>query len=88
MPLLDGVDVLDMKVSFMKKYLVSYLQDALRAIKGGRIPPPGTMPSFDEMKEILGFNTYYDEEKRYATSITQPSSPRGWLVLVYLCMVC
>lgn len=47
------------------------------AIKGGRIPPPGSMPSFEEIKEILGFNTYYEEEKRYATSSTQLSSDRG-----------
>lgn len=46
------------------------MQDSLTAIKGGRIPPPGSMPSFEEMKEILGFNTYYEEEKRYATPST------------------
>ncbi|CAN1833438.1 Carboxyvinyl-carboxyphosphonate phosphorylmutase [Linum perenne] len=42
--------------------------DALTAIKGGRIPPPGSMPSFEEIKETLGFNAYYEEEKRYATT--------------------
>ncbi|XP_050256285.1 uncharacterized protein LOC126701896 isoform X2 [Quercus robur] len=52
------------------------MQDSLTAIKGGRIPPPGSMPSFEEIKEILGFNTYYEEEKRYATSTNQPSSQR------------
>ncbi|KAK7819181.1 uncharacterized protein LOC112034343 [Quercus suber] len=52
------------------------MQDSLTAIKGGRIPPPGSMPSFEEIKEILGFNTYYEEEKRYATSSNQPSSQR------------
>ncbi|CAM8989209.1 unnamed protein product [Rhodiola kirilowii] len=44
------------------------MQDALTAIKGGRIPPPGSMLSFEEMKETLGFNSYYEEEKRYAIS--------------------
>ncbi|KAL1154424.1 hypothetical protein V6Z11_A09G239700 [Gossypium hirsutum] len=44
------------------------MQDSLTALKGGRIPPPGSMPSFEEIKEILGFNSYYEEEKRYATS--------------------
>ncbi|XP_057754534.1 uncharacterized protein LOC130973865 [Arachis stenosperma] len=44
------------------------MQDSLAAIRGGRIPPPGSMPSFEEIKDILGFNTYYEEEKRYATS--------------------
>ncbi|PSS35895.1 2,3-dimethylmalate lyase [Actinidia chinensis var. chinensis] len=53
------------------------MQDALTAIRGGRIPPPGSMPSFEELKEILGFNTYYEEEKRYATNTSQLSSPRA-----------
>nr|XP_017219599.1 PREDICTED: 2,3-dimethylmalate lyase isoform X2 [Daucus carota subsp. sativus] len=43
------------------------MQDALAAIKGGRIPSPGSMPSFEELQEILGFNSYYEEEKRYIT---------------------
>lgn len=54
------------------------MQDALTAIRGGRIPPPGSMPSFEELQEILGFNAYYEEEKRYATSSSrQPSWQRG-----------
>lgn len=53
------------------------LQDALNAIKGGRIPSPGSMPSFEEIKETLGFNTYYEEEKRYATSMRRLSSENG-----------
>ena len=48
-----------------------HLQDALVAIKGGGVPSPGSMPSFDEVKEVLGFNTYYEEEKRYATKSNQ-----------------
>jgi hypothetical protein len=56
---------------------MTQLQDSLTAIRGGRIPPPGSMPSFEEIKEILGFNTYYEEEKRYDTIINQLSSPRG-----------
>lgn len=47
------------------------MQDALSAIRGGRVPPPASMPSFDEMKETLGFNSYYEEEKRYDTSVSQ-----------------
>nr|XP_043635807.1 2,3-dimethylmalate lyase isoform X2 [Erigeron canadensis] len=43
------------------------MEDALVAIKGGRVPSPGSMPSFEEVKEIIGFNSYYEEEKRYAT---------------------
>ncbi|KAK2970556.1 hypothetical protein RJ640_027182 [Escallonia rubra] len=53
------------------------MQDALTAIKGGRIPPPGSMPSFGEIQEILDFNTYYEEEKRYATSSSQLSWQRA-----------
>ncbi|KAF8393922.1 hypothetical protein HHK36_020124 [Tetracentron sinense] len=55
------------------------VEDALTAIKGGRIPPPGSLPSFEEIKETLGFNTYYEEEKRYATSTSQSALQRGYL---------
>jgi len=34
------------------------------------------MPSFEEIKDILGFNAYYEEEKRYATS-TNPQLSKG-----------
>uniref|UniRef100_A0A6N2N2M0 Uncharacterized protein n=1 Tax=Salix viminalis TaxID=40686 RepID=A0A6N2N2M0_SALVM len=53
------------------------MQDSLAAIKGGRIPPPGSMPSFEEIKDILGFNTYYEEEKRYAISSGQMARQRA-----------
>ncbi|XP_057540957.1 uncharacterized protein LOC130818775 [Amaranthus tricolor] len=54
---------------------IQAMQDALHAIRKGRIPPPGSMPSFEEIKDILGFNKYYEEEKRYALSMTQQFSP-------------
>ncbi|XAR71126.1 2,3-dimethylmalate lyase [Bertholletia excelsa] len=54
------------------------MQDALTAIKGGRIPPPASMPSFEEIKEILGFNLYYEEEKHYATGTSNPSTQRDY----------
>ena len=44
------------------------------AIKGGRIPSPGSMPSIEEIEGILGYDTYREEEKRYAIS---SSSNRG-----------
>lgn len=53
------------------------MQDSLAAIKGGRIPPPGSMPSFEEIKDILGFNTYYEEEKQYAISSSQMARQRA-----------
>lgn len=37
------------------------------------------MPTFEEIKETLGFNSYYEEEKRYATSTGQVSWLRGEL---------
>ncbi|GLJ21807.1 hypothetical protein SUGI_0407240 [Cryptomeria japonica] len=46
------------------------MQDALSALKGGRVPPPASLPSFGEIKEVIGFNDYYEEEKRY--SINEP----------------
>ncbi|KAJ8642588.1 hypothetical protein MRB53_004336 [Persea americana] len=49
------------------------MEDALLAVKGGRLPPPGSLPSFVEINETLGFNTYYEEEMRYSTSARQPS---------------
>lgn len=59
------------------------MQDALTAIKGGRIPPPGSMPSFEEIKEILGFNTYYEEEKRYASRIPLQRGGYNLSILIY-----
>ncbi|XP_004296714.1 PREDICTED: petal death protein isoform X1 [Fragaria vesca subsp. vesca] len=56
---------------------IQAMQDALAAIKGGRIPPPGSMPSFEEVKEVLGFNSYYEEEKRYYSNSSQLSSERS-----------
>ncbi|KAF8093963.1 hypothetical protein N665_0373s0020 [Sinapis alba] len=53
---------------------IQAMQEALLAIKGGRIPPPGSMPSLEEIEEILGYDTYREEEKRYAAS---SSSDRG-----------
>ncbi|CAH2058243.1 unnamed protein product [Thlaspi arvense] len=54
---------------------IQAMQDALLAIKGGRIPPPGSMPSLQEIEEILGSDNYHDEAKRYVTS---SSSDKGW----------
>lgn len=56
---------------------IKAMQDALSAIRKGRIPPPGSMPSFEELKDILGFNEYYEEEKRYALGTTQTPSQRA-----------
>ncbi|KAL5542921.1 hypothetical protein UlMin_010631 [Ulmus minor] len=56
---------------------IQAMQDALFTIRGGRIPPVGSMPSFEKIKEILGFNNYYDEEKQYAITASPLSSQIG-----------
>ncbi|ESQ38934.1 hypothetical protein EUTSA_v10001429mg [Eutrema salsugineum] len=58
---------------------IQAMQDALLAIKGGRIPPPGSMPSLEEIEEILGSDTYHEEEKRYATSSSERATNRSSL---------
>ncbi|KQJ83440.1 uncharacterized protein LOC100828754 [Brachypodium distachyon] len=54
------------------------MEDALVAIKGGRIPPPGSLPSFEEIKDTLGFNHYYEEEKQYIVTPAQSSYRSGY----------
>jgi 2-methylisocitrate lyase-like PEP mutase family enzyme len=57
------------------------MQDALAAIKSGRLPPPSDLPSFDTMKEIVGYPEYYKEEERYATNVssaTPYNRPSGY----------
>ncbi|KAL1191150.1 Carboxyvinyl-carboxyphosphonate phosphorylmutase [Cardamine amara subsp. amara] len=53
---------------------IQAMQDALLAIKGGRMPPPGSMPSLEEIEEILGFDTYHEEAKRYTISSSDRAS--------------
>ncbi|MQL71135.1 hypothetical protein Taro_003455 [Colocasia esculenta] len=57
---------------------IQAMQDALTAIKSGRVPSPGSLPSFEEIKEIIGFNDYYEEEKRYSTIVSELSTRRGY----------
>ncbi|KAM0947184.1 putative 2,3-dimethylmalate lyase [Dioscorea sansibarensis] len=54
------------------------MEDALVAIKGGRVPPPGQLPTFEEIKDIVGFNDYYKEEELYSVSSAQTSSQRSY----------
>ncbi|KAH9302079.1 hypothetical protein KI387_013662, partial [Taxus chinensis] len=53
------------------------MQDALSALKSGRIPPPASLPSFGEIKDVLGFNDYYEEEKHYSVNESPISSKNG-----------
>ncbi|KAL2900761.1 2 3-dimethylmalate lyase [Bienertia sinuspersici] len=52
---------------------IQAMQDALNAIRRGHIPSPASMPSFEEMKDTLGFNEYYEDDKRYALTMTPPA---------------
>nr|ACF81485.1 unknown [Zea mays] len=54
------------------------MEDALIAIRGGRIPPPSSLPTFEEIKNTLGFNHYYEEDKRYAVTPAQPLYGTGY----------
>uniref|UniRef100_J3LX85 Isocitrate lyase n=2 Tax=Oryza brachyantha TaxID=4533 RepID=J3LX85_ORYBR len=55
------------------------MEDALIAIKNGGVPPPSILPSFEEIKDTLGFNRYYKEEKQYV--VQQAQSPPNGIVL-------
>ncbi|OIW20330.1 hypothetical protein TanjilG_08872 [Lupinus angustifolius] len=73
-PILSALELEDIGYKFVV-YPISLLgvsikamQDALTAIKGGSVPSPGSMPSFEEIKDIVGFNAYYEEEKLYTAS--------------------
>lgn len=50
------------------------MQDALAALKSGRLPPPSLLPSFETVKDIVGFPKYYEEEARYSTGSSTKNS--------------
>ncbi|KAH6783245.1 Phosphoenolpyruvate carboxylase family protein [Perilla frutescens var. hirtella] len=83
-PILSPIELSDMGYKLVAYPLslmgvsIRAMQDALLAIKGGRMPPPGSMPSFEEIKEILGFNAYYEEDMRYSTKSDQPHSRKDY----------
>ncbi|KAH0470201.1 hypothetical protein IEQ34_001759 [Dendrobium chrysotoxum] len=56
------------------------MEDALTALKGGRIPPPGSLPTFEEIKETVGFNEYYKEEERYKLTGVLPSDEGAFTI--------
>lgn len=53
---------------------VLFWQDALAALKSGRLPPPSLLPSFETVKDIVGFPKYYEEEARYSTGSSTKNS--------------
>lgn len=83
-PILNPIELADIGYKLVAYPLslmgvsIRAMQDALLAIKGGRMPPPGSMPSFEEIKEILGFNAYYEEELRYSITPDQPHSQNSY----------
>ncbi|KAH7282181.1 hypothetical protein KP509_35G017100 [Ceratopteris richardii] len=53
---------------------ISAMQDALVALKSGRMPPPASLPSFEDIKKVVGFDDYYEEESRYSISSSSSGS--------------
>ncbi|KAF6146863.1 hypothetical protein GIB67_018516 [Kingdonia uniflora] len=70
-----GFKLLSYPISLIGVFIRA-MQDALTTLIGGRMPPPGSLPSFDEIKETLGFNTYYEDEERFITTTSQPPFQR------------
>ncbi|MCO5605540.1 hypothetical protein L7F22_059723 [Adiantum nelumboides] len=52
---------------------ITAMQDALHALKSGRMPPPAGLPSFEDIKKVVGFESYYEELGRYSTSSSPDS---------------
>eukprot|EP00899_Mesostigma_viride_P005541 jgi/Mesvir1/14989/Mv14649-RA.2 len=52
---------------------VSAMESALTALKSGRMPP--SLPTFAHVRKVIGFDDYYVDEARYATS--PPVDPEG-----------
>ncbi|KNA10832.1 hypothetical protein SOVF_140730 [Spinacia oleracea] len=82
-PILTPIELEDMGYKIVAYPLsligvsIQAMQDALKAIRRGHIPSPGSMPSFEEIKDTLGFNDYYEEEKRYALTMAPQPSPEA-----------
>lgn len=47
------------------------MENALLELKAGNVPEPPTLPTFSELKDIVGFNEYYREEERYAINVEE-----------------
>ena len=52
------------------------LQDVVVALKSDHLPPPSALPSFETVKDIVGFTNYFVEDSRYSTSSSPPSYTR------------
>jgi hypothetical protein len=60
------------------------METALDTLKGGEVPEPPVLPTFPELREIVGFPEYYEEEVKAARARTalgrtpaeKPTAPR------------
>eukprot|EP00249_Psilotum_nudum_P016857 c26022_g1_i1 orf=588-2015(-) len=52
------------------------MENALKSLSAGRIPPSADLPCFDEIKDAVGFPEFYKEEQRY--SMPLPSSETSY----------
>jgi 2-methylisocitrate lyase-like PEP mutase family enzyme len=52
---------------------VSGMQDALRSLKKGEIPP--NIPDFKELQDVVGFPEYFEQEARYAVPAESTQGP-------------
>eukprot|EP00877_Chromochloris_zofingiensis_P009260 jgi/Chrzof1/4588/Cz14g19100.t1_PEPC3[v5.2] len=51
------------------------MEDALRGLKQGQVPPVRDMGTFVDVQMAVGFPEYYEEEARYAISNISPGCP-------------
>jgi hypothetical protein len=45
---------------------VRAMENALNTLKSGEVPAPPVLPTFPELRDVVGFPDYYDQEQRYA----------------------
>ena len=49
---------------------VRSIENTLRDIKHEGYPDESTLPTFEELRDVVGFPKYYQEEERYDTTST------------------
>ena len=47
---------------------VRAMENTLAGIRDDGYPDESTLPTFEELREVVGFPQYYDEEARYDTT--------------------
>lgn len=51
------------------------MEDALVGLKQGKIPPPGKLPIFETIQEVVGFPEYFDLCERYVAEKIDAENP-------------